>query len=214
MASERPYLVGLTGSIGMGKSETARMFAKLGVPIYDADAAVHALYEPGGAAVAKIAEAFPGCVMNGRVDRVKLASQLSGDKDALARLEAIVHPLVASDQRAFIDEAMAKGAQLVVLDIPLLFETGGEARMDAVVVVSAPQDVQRARVLARDGMTPDRLEGILARQMPDAEKRAKAHFVVETDKGLDHAFAQVKKIVAELNQRRAKQGIENAAKSS
>jgi dephospho-CoA kinase len=135
------------------------------------------------------------------------------DASAFARLEAIVHPLVAEAERAFIEEAKAEGAGLVVLDIPLLFETGGQARMDAVVVVSAPQELQRARVLAREGMTQDRLDGILARQMPDAEKRAQADFVVETDKGLDHAFDQVRKIVAELK-RRAKQGVGAAAKHS
>ena len=212
MASEQPFLVGLTGSIGMGKSETARLFARLGVPVYDADASVHALYEAGGAAVAMIDEAFPGSVRYGRVDREALARQLGASAAAFARLEAIVHPLAAQAQRAFIDDAKAKGAEFVILDIPLLFETGAQARMDAVVVVSAPQEVQRARVLAREGMTQDRLDTILARQMPDAEKRAQADFVVETDKGLDHAFEQVKKIVAELSARRAKQGVGPAAK--
>ncbi|HEY0282895.1 MAG TPA: dephospho-CoA kinase [Rhizomicrobium sp.] len=204
--AERPFMVGLTGSIGMGKSETAKMFARLGLPVYDADAAVHALYEPGGAAVAEIAQAFPGSVKNGRVDRGELARQLGADRAAFARLEAIVHPLTAAAERAFIERARAEGAQLVVLDIPLLFETGGKARMDAVVVVSASPQVQRARVLAREGMSEERLDGLLARQMPDAEKRAQADFVVETDQGLDHAFSQVKKIVAQLSERRAKQG--------
>ena len=194
----RPLLIGLTGSIGMGKSETAKMFARLGIPVYDADAAVHALYEPGGEAVDKIAEAFPGCVKDGRVDRTALAARVAGNMADLSRLEAIVHPLVAAKQQAFI--AGAAGADMVVLDIPLLYETGGQARMDAVVVVSAPAEVQRERVLAREGMTAERLDYILARQMPDAEKRAKAHFVVETGKGLEHAFAQVKQIVAELRQ--------------
>ena len=212
MADERPYLVGLTGSIGMGKSETAKMFAKLGLPVYDADAAVHALYEPGGKAVAQIAEAFPGSVKSGRVDRGELARQLGADARGFARLEAIVHPLAAGAQRAFIEEAGA--AELVVLDIPLLFETGSDARMDAVVVVSAPEEVQRSRVLSREGMTQDRLQGILARQVPDAEKRAKADFVVETDKGLDHAFLQVKKIVAALRARRAQQKAGSPAKPS
>jgi dephospho-CoA kinase len=211
---KRPYLVGLTGSIGMGKSETAKMFAKLGLPVYDADAVVHALYEPGGAAVAKIADTFPGSVKNGRVDRSELARQVAADAAALARLEAIVHPLTAQAQRAFVNEAAAQGAQLVILDIPLLFETGGHAHMDAVVVVSAPQEVQRTRVLSREGMTEDRLDSLLARQIPDAEKRAKADFVVETDQGLDHAFAQVKKIVAELSERRIKRKAGAAAKRS
>ena len=212
--AKRPYLVGLTGSIGMGKSETAKLFAGLGVPVYDADAAVHTLYERGGAAVAKIADAFPGSVKNGQVDRGELARQVGADASAFARLEAIVHPLAADAERAFVAKAKAGGAQLVVLDIPLLFETGGQARMDAVVVVSAPQEVQRTRVLAREGMTEDRLDGILARQMPDAEKRAQADFVVETGNGLDHAFAQVKKIVVELTERRAKQRAHAAAKHS
>jgi len=214
VAAERPYLVGLTGSIGMGKSETAKLFAKLGVPVYDADAAVHALYQRGGAAVAKIAEAFPGSVKDGRVDRGELARQVGADAGAFAKLEAIVHPLAAEVECAFIDRAQAEGVGLVVLDIPLLFETGAAARMDAVVVVSAPPDLQRARALSRPGMTPERLDGILARQMPDAEKRAQADFVVETDKGLDHAFDQVRKIVAELTERRAKQRAGTAAKPS
>jgi len=214
MAAERPLLIGLTGSIGMGKSETAKMFAKLGLPVYDADAAVHALYEPGGAAVAEIAAAFPHTVKDGRVERSTLARQLSADHSAFARLEAIVHPLAADAQRVFIESAKTKGAELVVLDIPLLFETGWNERMDAVVVVSAAEEVQRARVLSREGMTSDLFEGILARQIPDAEKRAKADFVVETDKGLDHAFGQVKKIVAALTERSAQRKAGPAAKSS
>lgn len=197
----QPFLVGLTGSIGMGKTETAKMFARLGIPVYDADAAVHRLYEPDGAAVPEIEKAFPGSVREGAVDRQELSRRLAGNAQAFQRLEAIVHPLVAREQRAFLDAAVADGADIVVLDIPLLFETGGHARMDAVVVVSAPPDVQRKRVLARPGMTEDKLDHILARQMPDAEKRAKAHFVVETDKGLDHAFAQVRGIVETLKRR-------------
>jgi dephospho-CoA kinase len=198
--AERPFLIGLTGSIGMGKSETAKLFARLGIPVYDSDAAVHALYEPGGAAVDAIAKAFPGTVKDGRVDREVLSRLLAADKTGFKTLEAIVHPLVARDQAQFLDRSA--GAEMVVLDIPLLFETGGHGRMDAVVVVSAPHEVQRARVLARPGMTPDKLDHILSRQMPDAEKRAKAHFVVETDKGLDHAFEQVKAVVAALQRRR------------
>lgn len=203
MTPKTPTLVGLTGSIGMGKSETARMFARLGIPVYDADAAVHALYEAGGAAVGPIELAFPGTVKEGRVDRNELANQIGADASAFARLEAIVHPLVGLTQHAFVDEAKAKGAELVILDIPLLFETGGDKRMDAVVVVSAPQDVQRERVLAREGMTEEKLDHILARQMPDAEKCAKAQYVVETGKGRAHAFEQVKKIVADLRRHRA-----------
>jgi dephospho-CoA kinase len=202
MSAPRPFLVGLTGSIGMGKTETAKMFARLGIPIYDADAAVHRLYEPRGAAVAEIAREFPGTVIDGRVDRSALAERIRGEPDGLQRLERIVHPLVAREQRQFLDQAATAGAEIVVLDIPLLFETGGHARMDAVVVVSAPADLQRERVLNRPGMTAEKLNHILARQMPDAEKRAQAHFVVETDNGLDHAFEQVKQIVAALHERR------------
>ena len=200
----RPYLVGLTGSIGMGKTETARMFARLGIPVYDADAAVHRLYEPGGAAVAEIAKGFPDCVVDGRVDRDRLAAGVRNRPDGLQRLEAIVHPLVAAEQQDFLAKAEAAGTEMVVLDIPLLFETGSHVRMDAVVVVSAPHDVQRARVLARPGMTADKLDHILVRQMPDAEKRAKAHFVIETDKGLGHAFQQVEQVIAALHARRLK----------
>ncbi len=197
---KRPLLIGLTGSIGMGKTETAKMFARLGVPVYDSDAAVHRLYEPGGAAVEKIAQAFPGTVIAGRVDRATLSKRLAGDEAGFRTLEAIVHPLVAEDQRRFMEEA--GDAQMVVHDVPLLFETGGHRRMDAVVVVSAPVALQRKRVLERSGMTQEKLDQILSRQMPDEEKRAKAHFVVETDKGLDHAFDQVKAIVAALKAKR------------
>jgi len=199
----RPLLVGLTGSIGMGKTETARMFARLGIPVYDADAAVHRLYEPGGAAVDAIAKTFPGSVNNGRVNRGVLAKTIAAEADGFKRLEAIVHPLVAREQMKFLEENA--GADMVVLDIPLLFETGGHKRMDAVVVVSAPSHVQRARVLAREGMTEEKLDHILARQMDDEEKRAQAHFVIETDKGLDHAFEQVRKVVEELRARGVKQ---------
>jgi dephospho-CoA kinase len=202
MPNDRPLLVGLTGSIGMGKTETAKMFAQLGVPVYDADAAVHRLYQPGGAAVARIADAFPDCVTEGRVDRARLGARVTGNAQEFRTLEAIVHPLVARDQQDFLKQAAESGAEMVVLDIPLLFETGGHARMDAVVVVSAPEDVQRARVLARPGMTEDRLKGILAKQMPDAEKRAQAQFVIETDKGLSHASEQVTAVVQALHERK------------
>ena len=200
--AERPFLIGLTGSIGMGKSETAKLFARLGIPVYDSDAAVHRLYEPGGGAVEKIAQAFPGSVSDGRVDRAALSTLLAGDGAAFKRLEAIVHPLVADEQRKFMEQAARDGADMVVQDIPLLFETGGHGRMDAVVVVSAPAEVQRKRVLERAGMTAEKLDQILSRQMPDEEKRAKAHFVVETGKGLEHAFEQVKSIVAVLKAKR------------
>jgi dephospho-CoA kinase len=198
--ARRPLHIGLTGSIGMGKTETAKMFARLGIPVYDSDAAVHRLYEPGGAAVARIEEAFPGTVKDGRVDRTLLSKRLAGDGEAFKTLEAIVHPLVAEDQRRFMEDA--RGAEMVVQDVPLLFETGGHRRMDAVVVVSASADLQRRRVLDRPGMTAEKLDQILSRQMPDAEKRAQGHFVVETGKGLDHAFEQVKAIVAALKAKR------------
>ena len=189
-------LVGLTGSIGMGKSTTAQMFADEGVPVYDADAAVHALYAPGGAAVAPIEAAFPGVTGPQGVDRAKLSHRVVGKPDELKRLEAIVHPLVAQSRGAFFEQA--KDADIVVLDIPLLFETGGEQAMDAVVVVSAPEHVQRKRVLERESMDEAKLDAILARQMADAEKRARAHFVVDTGQGFDHAREQVRAILATL----------------
>ena len=197
----RPFLIGLTGSIGMGKSETAKMFARLGIPVNDSDANVHALYEPGGAAVPEIEKMFPGTVQDGRVDRGLLTKALAADPSGFKKLEAIVHPLVAKTQADFLAKAERDGADIVVLDIPLLFETGGHARVDAVVVVSAPSHIQRARVLERPGMTEEKLDQILARQTPDEEKRAKAHFVVVTDKGLDHAFEQVQMIVKTLREK-------------
>lgn len=200
----RPFVVGLTGSIGMGKSETAKLFARLGIPVHDADAVVHELYDVGGAAVVPIEAAFPGAVKAGRVDRRALSARLGGDEAAFQRLEAIVHPLVREAERAFLEAAAKRGDDVAVLDIPLLFETGGQARVDAVVVVSAPADVQRARVLAREGMTLEKLESIHARQVPDVDKRAKADFVIETDKGLAHAFEAVKRVAAELRERAAR----------
>ena len=190
--------VGLTGSIGMGKSTTAGMFAAEGVPVYDADAEVHALYAKGGAAVEPLAAAFPGVVVDGAVDRAKLSHHVVGKPDELKRLEAIVHPLVGESRVGFFQKAVADGADIVVLDIPLLFETGGEKRMDAVVVVSAPADLQRQRVLARPGMDEAKLDAILARQMADSEKRARAHFVIDTGQGLDHARAQVRDVLKRL----------------
>ncbi|HEY8573578.1 dephospho-CoA kinase [Phenylobacterium sp.] len=189
-------LIGLTGSIGMGKSTTAAMFRDAGVPVYDADAAVHDLYDEGGAAVGPVGEAFPGAVKDGRVDREALRQAVLGKPDELKRLNAIVHPLVGRDRVKFFADAEARGADMVVLDIPLLFETGGHANMDAVVVVTAPAEMQRERVLARPGMTPERLEAILAQQMHDAEKRARAHFVVDTSRGLEPARQQVAEIIA------------------
>ncbi len=189
-------LIGLTGSIGMGKSTTAAMFREAGVPVYDADAAVHDLYDRGGAAVGPVGEAFPGVVRDGRVDREALRQAVLGDPEALKRLNAVVHPLVGRDRVGFFRQAEADGADMVVLDIPLLFETGGHANVDAVVVASAPADMQRERVLARPGMTADRLDAILAQQMADAEKRARAHFVVDTSQGLAPAREQVAEIIA------------------
>ncbi|MGZ6019497.1 MAG: dephospho-CoA kinase [Phenylobacterium sp.] len=191
-------LIGLTGSIGMGKSTTAAMFRAAGVSVYDADAAVHDLYDQGGAAVEPVGAAFPGVVKDGRVDREALRQAVLGKPDELKRLNAIVHPLVGRDRVGFFAKAEADGADMVVLDIPLLFETGGHANVDAVVVASAPADMQRERVLARPGMSPERLDAILAQQMADAEKRARAHFVVDTSRGLEPARQQVAEIIAAM----------------
>lgn len=199
---ERPLLIGLTGSIGMGKTATAALFAELGIPVYDADAAVHSLYRPCGEAVEPIEAAFPGTTKDGAVDRPHLMAALTASKDGFERLEAIVHPLVAAKQRAFI--AANQFAELIVLDIPLLFETGGDARVDVVVVVSAPPEIQRQRALARPGMTPEKLAQILDRQMPDLDKCTLADFVVDTSQGFDHAREQVRTIIDELKWRRLK----------
>ena len=187
------FILGLTGSLGMGKSKTAGFFAEAGVPVHDADAAVHRLYE--GEAVAAIEAAFPGTTSGGRVDRTRLAERVLGDADALQRLETIVHPLVRASEERFLADAKAKGAKIVLLDIPLLFETGGDRRVDAVVVVSAPPELQRARVLKRPGMTEEKFETILARQMPDAEKRPRADFVVDSSGEFDATRAQVRAII-------------------
>ncbi len=188
--------LGLTGSIGMGKSTTAQMFREAGVPVYDADAAVAQLYLPGGAAVLPLEAAFPGVTKDGAVDREALRQRVLGDDAAMGRLNAVVHPLLGKDRMDFFEAAQDQRADLVVLDIPLLFETGGERNVDAVVVVSAPPDMQRARVLAREGMTPDRLAAILSRQMPDEDKRSRADFIVDTGQGLDLARQQVDAILA------------------
>ena len=192
-------IIGLTGSIGMGKSTVAARFRVLGVPVCDADAEVHKLYE--GPAVAPIEAAFPGTTANGKVDRQKLAEALIGDPDKFKRLEAIVHPLVVQAERAFLRAEAARGAAVAVLEIPLLLETGGERRVDCVVVVSAPAEAQRARVMARPGMTPEKLDHLLARQMPDAEKRKRADFVVDTGGTFADTDAQVDKIVESLQGR-------------
>ena len=192
----KPFVIGLTGSIGMGKTETAKLFAAEGVPVHDADQAVHRIYAKGGAAVDKIAAAFPGTVKDGAVDRALLSAHLAGRPEALAKLESLVHPLVAADRDQFLK--IHAQAPVVVLDIPLLLETGQEKSVDAVVVASAASHVQRERVLARPGMTGQKLEALLARQMPDVDKRTKAHFVIVTDKGLDHARAQVRMALAAI----------------
>jgi len=191
----RPILLGLTGSIGMGKSTTAAMFAEEGVPVWDADAAVHRLYAKGGAGVAAIAALWPDAIVDGAVDRGRLKDWIAEDKSALPLIERVIHPLVAADRADFIARASAEGAPLVLLDIPLLFEGGSEALVDATIVVSVPPEVQRERVLARPGMTEAQLETILARQMPDAEKRARATHVIET-RTLDGARAAVKMLVS------------------
>ena len=182
-------VLGLTGSIGMGKSTTAALFREQGVPVFDADAAVHGLY--GGEAVAAVAAAFPGVVRDGLVDRAALRARVVGDPAALRRLEALVHPLVRRKRDAFLAEARARGDAVVVLDIPLLLETGGDPAVDEVVVVSAPETVQKARVLARAGMTEAAFSAILSRQMPDAEKRRRADVVIDTSGGIDLARSQV-----------------------
>jgi dephospho-CoA kinase len=190
------FVLGLTGSVGMGKSTTAKFFADEGVPVHDADAVVHRLYE--GAATPLIEAAFPGTTADGKVDRVKLGERVIGNAAAIKRLEDIVHPLVAQARDAFLRAAEQSGATVAVLDVPLLYETNGDKRCDAVVVVSAPAEVQRQRVFERPGMTDDRFLALLAKQMPDAEKRARADFVVDTSQGLDAARAQVRDILAKV----------------
>jgi dephospho-CoA kinase len=189
-------LLGLTGSIGMGKSTTAAMFREAGIPVYDADAAVHAAYARGGACVAPLGEAFPGVVKDGAVDREALRRAVLGKPEEMTRLNRLVHPIIGALRTSFFAEAEAAGADMVVMDIPLLFETGGDRNMDAVAVVSAPAEIQRARVLEREGMNPERLEAILAQQTPDAEKRAGADFVIDTSRGLEPVRRQVAEIIA------------------
>ncbi len=191
-------LLGLTGSIGMGKSTTAQMFADEGAVVWNADDTVHRLYSPGGAAVGPVGEAFPGVIVDGAVDRTRLAETLGRDDAAFKRLEAIVHPLVAAGRAGELAAAAERGVRLAVLDIPLLFEGGGQTAFHAVVVVTASPEVQAERVLARPGMTRERFEAILERQVPDAEKRRMADFIVETDRGLEAAREQVKAIVAKV----------------
>ncbi|HZH52642.1 MAG TPA: dephospho-CoA kinase [Microvirga sp.] len=186
------FVLGLTGSIGMGKSATAAIFRRLGVPVHDADATVHALYR--GRAAPLIEKAFPGTVVDGAVDRAKLGAAVLGKPERMKELEAVVHPLVREEEEAFLRRASA--APMAILDIPLLFETGGEARCDAVLVVTAPAPVQRKRVMARPGMTEEKFKAILAKQMPDAEKRARAHFILDTGRGFPSAEVQARSILA------------------
>lgn len=189
-------ILGLTGSIGMGKSTTAKMFAEAGVPVHDSDEAVHRLYR--GEAVGPVGEAFPAALVDGAIDRTILSKHVLGDPAALRRLEAIVHPLVKADSDAFLRRHREAGSPLVVLDIPLLFETGGRRRVDKVAVVTATPEIQRQRVLARPGMSEEKFAAILAKQVSDAEKRAQADFVIDTGKGMDSARSAVEAIILEL----------------
>ena len=191
-------LVGLTGSIGMGKSTVGDMFRKLGIPVYDADAEIHKLYARGGAGVEPIRAAFPDAVVDDQVDRQRLSKLVVGNDAEIERLEKVIHPLLAEGRAAFFEKAEKEGHTLVVLDIPLIFETGGEGRVHKIVVVSAPDHVQRERVLARPDMMEEKFEAILARQVPDAVKREKADFVINTDCSKEETFAQVKKLVEQL----------------
>ena len=188
-------ILGLTGSIGMGKSTTARLFAEAGVPVYDADATVHMLYE--GEAVPAIEAAFPGTTVDGKVDRNKLSARVVHDPAAIKRLEQIVHPMLGASRQKFLDDAERSGALVAVVDVPLLFETGGEKRVDAVVVVTTTSEIQRQRILARDNMTSEKLDAILARQLPDAEKRRRADFVVDTSDGTDPVRLRIRDILNE-----------------
>jgi dephospho-CoA kinase len=192
----RMLILGLTGSIGMGKSTTAKLFAEAGVPVYDADAAVHEIYE--GEAAPAIEAAFPGATVDGRVDRVRLSAKVLHNPAAIKQLEQIVHPMLGASRKKFLDDAERSGAPVAVVDVPLLFETGGEKRVDAVVVVTTTPEAQRERILARDNMTAEKLDAILARQMPDAEKRKRADFVVDTSHGLDPVRAAIRDILAEV----------------
>jgi dephospho-CoA kinase len=188
-------ILGLTGSIGMGKSTTAKLFAEAGVPVYDADATVHMIYE--GEAAPAIEAAFPGTTVDGKVDRAKLSAQVVHDAAAMKRLEQIVHPMLRAYHQKFLDDAERSHAPVAVVDVPLLFETGGEKRVDAVVVVTTSPDIQRQRILTRDDMTGEKLEAILARQLPDAEKRKRADFIVDTSHGLDPVRARIRDILSE-----------------
>lgn len=196
-------ILGLTGSIGMGKTTAANMFAEAGVPVYSADDAVHRLYS--GRAAPLIEIAFPGTVLDGTVDRTKLSAAVLGKPEALKKLESIIHPLVHEEEKAFLEKARAGNADIALIDIPLLFETGGQSRVDKVAVVSAPADIQRERVLARSGMTDDKFAAILVRQMPDAEKRKRADFIIDSSGRFEETRAQIEAIVAELRGKRSDQ---------
>lgn len=187
-------VLGLTGSIGMGKSTTAKLFAEAGIPVYDADATVHRIY--AGEAAPLIEAAFPGTTVDGKVDRARLSARVIHDPEAMRHLEQIVHPLLRSHHQAFLSAAERSGAPVAVIDVPLLFETGGDKQVDAVVVVSTDPETQRARILARDNMTPDKLDAILARQLPDAEKRRRADFVVDSSHGIEPVRAAIRDIIA------------------
>jgi dephospho-CoA kinase len=188
-------VLGLTGSIGMGKSTTAKLFAEAGVPVYDADATVHMVYE--GEAAPAIEAAFPGTTVDGKVDRNRLSARVVHDAAAIKRLEEIVHPMLRAYHQKFLDEAERSGAPVAVVDVPLLFETGGEKRVDAVVVVTTSPETQRRRILSRDNMSEEKLDAILARQLPDAEKRKRADFIVDTSHGLDPVRDRIRDILAE-----------------
>ena len=191
-------LIALTGSIGMGKSTTAKMFADAGIPVWDADAAVHKLYGPGGAGSDAIAQLVPDAVTSDGVDRTKLRAAILADKTLFKKIEAVIHPLVGQDRADFLEAARNDKADIAICDIPLLFETGGNKAFDKIVVVSAPADIQRQRVLERPGMTEEAFEAILAKQVPDAEKRAQADYIVDTSKGIEAAEKQVAEIIADL----------------
>jgi dephospho-CoA kinase len=189
-------ILGLTGSIGMGKSTTAKLFVEAGVPVYDADAAVHKIYE--GEAAPAVEAAFPGTTVDGKVDRVRLSARVLNDPAAIKQLEQIVHPMLGASRKKFLDDAERSGAPVVVVDVPLLFETGGEKRVDAVMVVTTTPEVQRERILARENMTHEKLDTLLARQLPDAEKRKRADFVVDTSHGLDPVRAAIRDILVKV----------------
>jgi dephospho-CoA kinase len=196
MSGQRPFVLCLTGSLGMGKSTAAKFFAEAGVPVHDSDATVHALY--AGEAVALVERAFPGSTTDGQIDRSKLAAMVINDAAALRRLEAIVHPLVSASREKFLADAQARGAAIVVFDIPLLFETGAHGHCDAVVVVTAPPELQRQRAFERPGMTEEKFLALLAKQMPDGEKRRRADFIVDSSQAFDHTRAQIRDILKRI----------------